>query len=478
MKRLALAAVIAVAAGPLDARPFTRVDLAPAFLRFERAFGGATIDEPTFRSLDRRFDAFTVRAFMGDFTAAYVALNEMAADLALGRPRTTVEVIVDATAAEVRPRFLGPDGPPPALTLRSVVPIELDDEVTVEGHVELALEDGAVLRGPAVRLVIDDLDAVDLVLPYPDAWLEAPRGDHLVRFVSAGYASLPRRLSIGDLPLDATRERLLARLDALDGASHDADAAHVCRDRAALLRFDPLGLETAILTEPPLALADAIALEIAALERGDDPYRGRADDHWRTFRLADRGAPARVFAPAAKDPAARPLLVALHGAGADENMFFRAYGDGVLKRLAREREFVVVTPRTEAMLRNERTLEELLVQIRADHAFDERRVYLLGHSMGAMTAARHAARDAERLAAVVCIAGAGSFAASESLAPTLVITGSEDRIVPAAGVGLAARAAIAAALPVELRVKDRRGHTLFVSRVLAEAFDWMETYSR
>ncbi|MFG0316235.1 MAG: hypothetical protein ACF8XB_03100, partial [Planctomycetota bacterium JB042] len=363
--------IAAVLAASVADRPFTRADLAPAFLRFEQAFAAGPIDEPTFRALDRSFDAFTMRAFTGDLAAGRVALLEMASRLEQGRPPTPLERAIGALCVDVEPPFVarGADDAP-TLAVRSVVDLELEGPLELEGRLELRLEDGRLLAGPTLSLTLRDLEPVDREAPFPREWLEVPTGDHEVRFTVGRAASLPRRLPVDDASPPDRRARIRERLDAIDPNAAPADAIDVCRARADLLADDPLGLVAAALVEPKVRFAREVAAECAALERGDDPYRGRTDPHWRTFRLGRTAAPARLFAPATPDDAARPLLIALHGAGADENLFFHGYGGGRLLELARARGIVVVTPRTEAVLRNEGTIGDLIDGVREDHAFD------------------------------------------------------------------------------------------------------------
>src|SRR5690606_39354128 len=43
---------------------------------------------------------------------------------------------------------------------------------------------------------------------------------------------------------------------------------------------------------------------------------------------------------------APPLVIAFHGAGGEESQWLEAYGSGALAKLARERGFLLVAPRT------------------------------------------------------------------------------------------------------------------------------------
>src|SRR5690606_10097642 len=106
-------------------------------------------------------------------------------------------------------------GAPPALTLRSVVDLALEEAVELRGHLEVKKKDGVLVRGPEVHLTPDDLDVVDLALEFPDAWRSLPLGDHDLRLVVDGRVTATARWSLGSAPLPEIRARLLARLDAL-----------------------------------------------------------------------------------------------------------------------------------------------------------------------------------------------------------------------------------------------------------------------
>ena len=78
-----------------------------------------------------------------------------------------------------------------------------------------------------------------------------------------------------------------------------------------------------------LGLADAVDREITDLQASRNPYVSPGDV-WRAVACGNGSVPSRVFVPSALPDAERslPLLVTLHGAGGDENMFFEAYGGG------------------------------------------------------------------------------------------------------------------------------------------------------
>ena len=187
--------------------------------------------------------------------------------------------------------------------------------------------------------------------------------------------------------------------------------------------------------------------------------------------------PYRVYAPANRAPGARlPLVVALHGAGGDENMFLEAYGAGAIRSLADARGFIVATPATMAMLRSPDALARLIDTLATELPVDRARVYLLGHSLGAAAAWNLARLRPDLVAAVVCISGAcGGVPAPvpPRVPPLLAVVGELDPLATPARVEAAAAEARAAGRSVEVRRIPGYGHTLVVGAVLPDVVDWL-----
>ncbi len=184
--------------------------------------------------------------------------------------------------------------------------------------------------------------------------------------------------------------------------------------------------------------------------------------------------PMRVYAPPAvigERPA--PLLVVLHGAGGDENLFFEAYGVGVIKRLADEEGLLVASPSTYRFGSKPARLGELVDALSHDYAIDRDRIYVLGHSMGASATAALVRGQVNSVAAACCIAGGGSFRSPDGMPPLLVVLAEFDGVVPVKRVEDAAREAIAAGMPVEVKIVPNYGHTLVVGHELPTAVRWL-----
>ncbi len=77
----------------------------------------------------------------------------------------------------------------------------------------------------------------------------------------------------------------------------------------------------------------------------------------------------------------------------------------------------------------------MLARTRSQYAIDSQRIYLMGHSMGAIGTWRLAARHPDIWAGLGPIAGFGdpSTAASISHIPQIVVHGDDDRTVPVMG---------------------------------------------
>ena len=270
----------------------------------------------------------------------------------------------------------------------------------------------------------------------------------------------------GEAP-SAVRAALEARLGRLDSTGALAQAVASAKARAALLVDVPAPDRSAEFLSDPVRLAAEVTREVAALERGRNPYAGRRGDVWRVLR-GEGGVlvPVRVVVP----PSRRPLgvLVALHGAGGDENMFVDAYGAGVTARMAAEADLVLVSPATTVFARSPATLDSLLAVLGREQRIDATRVYLLGHSMGAGAAAKLAGERPQVVRAAACLAG-GAPVTVAGAPPVLFLGAALDPVIPAARV----KAAATATPTGSYEERAQEGHTLMVGGGVRRAVPWL-----
>jgi predicted esterase len=185
------------------------------------------------------------------------------------------------------------------------------------------------------------------------------------------------------------------------------------------------------------AAANAILDDLAA---GRDPFGAKHGDFRRAYRSAvDKTLqPYRLFVPDAYDGQHDfPLVVALHGSGGDENDFFDKYPEAPLKPQAQRLGFLVVCPKGRGPTSGyrgpaEQDVFDVLAEVRRDYQIDPRRIYLMGHSMGAYATWRLAAQHPGLFAALGPIAGGGSSADMDRLrdVPQYVVHGALDETVP------------------------------------------------
>ena len=204
-------------------------------------------------------------------------------------------------------------------------------------------------------------------------------------------------------------------------------------------------------------VAAAEATAAAATTTKKDPFTGRTGDFERHYVLdgANEIMPYRVFVPKAyTGTKAFPLIIALHGLGGTEDGMLDRYGKRI-PALAEERGYIVASPlgyrvdgfygstiaaSTDARERRDRELSErdvmqVLERMRTDYKIDESRIYLMGHSMGAIGTWAIAAKYPDIWAALAPFAGV-AFPATVSRfrhIPEFVVHGDADATVNVSG---------------------------------------------
>lgn len=122
-----------------------------------------------------------------------------------------------------------------------------------------------------------------------------------------------------------------------------------------------------------------------------------------------------------------PVLIALHGAGGSENMFFETYGAGRLVALAKQRGWIVVSPR-QTMSGLGMDVPKMLDALEEILPIDRNSVLLCGHSMGAAQAMSQVSRAPESIRAVAALGGGGAVRPSQAIEsiPFFVAAGERD----------------------------------------------------
>lgn len=220
-------------------------------------------------------------------------------------------------------------------------------------------------------------------------------------------------------------EQLQKSAAALPQISTDTESA-----RALIKQLDQLAQKNVPETNLPAArlLAESEkALREASLGRG---YYGqhKPGQFWLTLVLPDGAVPVRLLAPAAAQTGTRiPLVIAMHGAGGSENMFFDGYGHGKIATLSEARGWLVVSPRGTPGFTPNRA-SQIVDAVDKLYPVDRQRVFVIGHSMGAAQAISSASATPNRFAAVAALGGGGIVKESDALieVPFFVCVGAQD----------------------------------------------------
>lgn len=212
-----------------------------------------------------------------------------------------------------------------------------------------------------------------------------------------------------------------------------------------------------------VAKAEAILAEAkggpqkAQKAQSRNPFEGRTGDFERHYLLqgANEIMPYRVYVPKAYSASkAMPLVIALHGLGANEDSFFDSY-ERLAPQLAEEYGALMAAPlgfrrdgfygsnlmgAADAASRkraeySEQDVLEVLRLMKAAYNVDESRIYLMGHSMGAIGTWALGSKYPQTWAALVSFSGTGAPSLADSMRaiPQFVVHGDADNTVNVSG---------------------------------------------
>jgi predicted esterase len=307
---------------------------------------------------------------------------------------------------------------------------------------------------------------------------------------------LPGRLSSGEYLCvvvasleSGERIELTQRFSVVDGVWRRLDAI---ADRLSSGGDEKLDGRTARATAGGLSrqlqsLADGKALECdmaasSMIERAERLSEGASirsicaeGDQWLTIVTdsGKRGA-VRLYLPEfGETREGRPLVIAAHGAGGSENMFFETYGHGSIVDRCRERGWILAAPRSEAL--NGPSNPELVDALAEIYPIDRSKVFLIGHSMGAMQSVAAVSRDPGRFVAVAALGGGGAIRPSPELGLVRFYLGVGDHDFARGGVVRLRDQLIRAGVQtVTFREFADIEHLMIVQTALPEVFEFFD----
>ncbi|MCI0704922.1 MAG: hypothetical protein L0241_28005, partial [Planctomycetia bacterium] len=165
-------------------------------------------------------------------------------------------------------------------------------------------------------------------------------------------------------------------------------------------------------TFPPTDLPYAELLANAEKMLDGKPFftHEKPGQFWLSLPTRRNTCDCRIFVPKGLDPKKPvPIVFALPGVGADENMFFETYGAGQIVKECQKRGWLLVSI---PALRDSffaPSVSELVEVLKERYPIDPKRVFLVGHSLGAARVIEHAQATPDKFAGVAALGGAGKI---------------------------------------------------------------------
>jgi predicted esterase len=258
-----------------------------------------------------------------------------------------------------------------------------------------------------------------------------PEGDHVLQArieVTGKVLQVAEQIiSVVDRPKERV-QALKNGLAALGGKAKTTDGQTI--DYLAKL-VDSLEKGALHETNSPAArLLVEAETALTALQVGKNFYgHGKTGQYRLKLATAEGTFISRLAAPEqAKQGKPLPLVVALHGLGGSENLFFEGYGSGLIVKMCQERGWLLVSPRTNGYLVFTMPVAAIVDEIAKLYAVDRSRIFVVGHSMGAAQAIDAVEQAPKIFAAVAALGGSGKVQAATKIkhVPFFIGVGSGD----------------------------------------------------
>jgi predicted esterase len=309
-----------------------------------------------------------------------------------------------------------------------------------------------------------------------------PPGDHVIcaRVLIDGKPMA--KYSVGLSVTPGWKGRLETARKALDSQSLAARdrVADDCRSALALLEtIESLGRGDLPETDYPVTRLLCEAENVLTAAAAERPYYGpsHAGQFW--LNLPIRHAEIRLFVPEGlqKDRPV-PLVVAMHGAGGSENMFFDTYGDGATVKMCKERGWLMVGTRAAGLFDGAPPVRQIVDALAERFPVDRQRVFVMGHSMGATHAMAVVQASPGKFAAAAALGGGGAVRKGDAVKglPVFVACGSEDFAL--SGAKSLSRALQKAQAKVTFKEYPAIEHIVIVQAAMKELFEFFEAAGR
>lgn len=165
-----------------------------------------------------------------------------------------------------------------------------------------------------------------------------------------------------------------------------------------------------------------------------------------------------------------PVVIAMHGAGGSENLFFEGYGAGHIVRECEKRGWLLIAPRSGLL--GAPPVAAIVEKLAERYPLDPKRMFLVGHSMGAGQAVEVIQQNPGKFKAVALLGGAGRIRKPEAFAeiPVFIGVGTKDQLAFTGAKSLSKALATAGAKNVTDKEYADIEHMVIVREALPDVF--------
>jgi predicted esterase len=446
-----------------------RYELGQRLRQFEAAW--ETADDAGKKRALKIVPKVTNQFFSFQLGEAGRTLDDARHALTSDKPRTAEQQWADSLYAEPETRVIDSGAKELTVKVQAFYPVKADKP-----------------KGLAVRLTLGQTKPVEVAVgklplsvviplpPVPDILL---RTDVELRIESMIAARVAGNKRVAVSHITGSAEGFPAAAKLLDAGKEtlakDSLELATLKDRVELLK--DLAGGTVFETDYPAAKLFTEAQEMAKLGAAKKPYftPDRTGQFWLSVPTAKSRTACRLLVPKgldAKKPV--PLVVALHGAGGSENLFFEGYGNGHIVKLCEKRGWLLVAPRLGlGFVGSPVPVGEIVNKLAERYPIDPKAVFVVGHSMGASATIEAAQKYPGQFAAVAALGGGGRVKAdtAKSFAelPTFVGVGTAD-FARAGAKSLSKALTDSGAKRVTFTEYDGIEHLVIVREALADVF--------
>jgi predicted esterase len=340
---------------------------------------------------------------------------------------------------------------------------------TVKGDVPKGLEVQLWFTDKQITTLKPNKFPVTVKVPLP------PLGDFkgldrkLYFMVEAGKEL--RYTAIGISQVADLKPRLAALKKTVAGwGKVDSIEKATARERSKLLA----DLASGTVPETDLPAANLLANAEAMVDGKPFYTATKVGQFWLSVPTSAKTATAtRIYVPRgldAKKPV--PVVVALHGAGGSENLFFEGYGGGRIVTECRKRGWMLIAPRSGLAFGSAPPVPAILDELAKRYPIDLKRVFVVGHSMGAMQTVALVQQYPAKFAAVAALGGGGTVRDAKAFTelPFFLGVGEKDTIALSSARGLNKSLTNAGAKKLTYKEYPHIEHMVIVREALPDVF--------